>query len=311
MKTRIWVALLVIYLVWGATYLAIRLAVEHMPPFLMAGSRFLIAGSVLFIWRRLAGDETPKLKDWRIAGIIGLFFVLGGNGGVTWAEQMVPSGIAALVIATSPLWMVVIDLVLPGTKRPNLLAILGVLVGFIGIFLLIGPQQFMGVSSGLHPVGIFVLLLSALSWAVGTIYAREAARPSSAIMRTSMLMLVGGGVLFVLGSITGEWRLVYLTAIPAVSWAGFLYLILFGSIVGFITYNWLLRVAPTPLVSTYAYVNPVIAILLGTFLVNEPLTARIIIAAVIIVFAVVLITFALHPSAQPEDQTVYAPGGND
>jgi drug/metabolite transporter (DMT)-like permease len=305
MKTRIWLALLVVYIVWGATYLAIRLAVEHMPPFLMAGSRFLIAGSALFIWRRLVGDETPKLKEWRIAGIIGIFFVLGGNGGVTWAEQMVPSGIAALVIATSPLWMVVIDL------RPNLLAILGVLVGFIGIFILIGPQQFLGVSSGLHPVGIFVLLLSALSWAVGTIYAREAAVPSSAIMRISMLMLVGGGVLFVLGSITGEWRLVYLTAIPAVSWAGFLYLILFGSIVGFITYNWLLRVAPTPMVSTYAYVNPVIAILLGTFLVNEPMTARIIIAAVIIVFAVVLINFALHPRSQPEDQTVYAPGDND
>lgn len=294
-KARIWLALLTVYVVWGSTYLAIRFAVDTMPPFLMAGVRFLIAGLIMYSWRILAGDRPPVRIEWRSAAIIGFFLLLGGNGAVVWAEQRVPSGIAALMVGSAPLWMVTLDALRPGGRRPNKRTILGVLLGFTGIVVLIGPGQFTG-SGRIDSLGVAALLLAAFMWAVGSLYSRHAPLPGSPLLGTGMEMLAGGGMLLLLGTLTGEWRQLDLQAISTQSWLGLLYLIIFGALVAFAAYTWLLRVAPTPLVSTYAYVNPLVAILLGSLLADETLTLHIVISALVIVSSVALINTSGGPT---------------
>ena len=286
----IWAALIAIYIVWGSTYLAIRFAVESMPPFLAAGFRFLIAGAVLYAFRRLRGDPTPLRIEWRSAAIVGLFLLVGGNGGVMWAEQRVASGIASLMIASVPLWMALLDSLRPGGRRPNSWVVVGVLAGFAGILVLIGPAQLIGIEGEVDLLGALVLLLAAFFWAVGSLYNRGARLPDSPLLATGMEMLVGSLGLLILGSVTGEWGQLDIAAISTRSWLGFAFLVVFGSWVGFASYIWLLRVAPTMLVSTYAYVNPLVAILLGSLLAGEELTARVLLAAVFILGSVVLIT---------------------
>lgn len=277
-----------VYIVWGSTYLAIRFAVQTMPPFLMAGARFLIAGTVLFVFLRWRGVVAPSEREWRSAAIIGLLLLLGGNGGVVWAEQRVASGHAALLVGATPLWMVLIDMLRPGGQRPGRLAIMGVLVGFAGVILLIGP----GASSAdrIDPLGAAALILATVCWAVGSLYSRRAALPPSPLLGTSMEMLIGGLGLLTFGTLAGEWGRLNLEAISRESWWGWAYLVVFGSWVGFGSYTWLLRVAPTSLVSTYAYVNPIVAVLIGNWLANETLTPRTLIAAAIIVGSVALST---------------------
>ncbi|HUV27559.1 MAG TPA: EamA family transporter, partial [Anaerolineales bacterium] len=286
----IWAALIAIYIVWGSTYLAIRFAVETMPPFLAAGFRFLIAGAVLYAFRRLRGDPTPLRIEWRSAAIVGLFLLVGGNGGVMWAEQRVASGIASLMIASVPLWMALLDSLRPGGRRPNSWVVVGVLAGFAGILVLIGPAQLIGIEGEVDLLGALVLLLAAFFWAVGSLYNRGARLPDSPLLATGMEMLAGSLGLLILGTVTGEWGQLDLAAISTRSWLGFAFLVVFGSWVGFASYIWLLRVAPTMLVSTYAYVNPLVAILLGSLLAGEELTARVLLAAVFILGSVVLIT---------------------
>lgn len=288
----IWSALVAVYIVWGSTYLAIRFAVETMPPFLMAASRFLIAGAIMYAWRRLRGDPMPTRIEWRSATIVGLFLLLGGNGGVVWAEQFVVSGVAALLVGLVPLWMVLIDAVRPGGRPPNRWSMLGVAVGFMGIALLVGPTQLMGVEERVDPVGAAVLTLAAFLWAVGSIYNRGARLPDSPLLGTGMEMLAGGAGLLVLGTLTGEWSRLDLGGISRESLMGWVYLIVFGAWVGFAAYTWLLRVAPTALVSTYAYINPLVAILMGNLLASEPLTARLLLAAATIVGSVAIITMS-------------------
>jgi len=298
MKVKIWLAMLSVYIFWGSTYLAIRFAVETMPPFLMAATRFLIAGAILYLWRRAAGDPAPTRVEWRSAVVVGLLLLLGGNGGVVWAEQRVVSGIAALMVGSAPLWMVLVDALRPGGVRPNLQTMLGVLVGFGGIVLLIGPGNF-GNGGGLDRVGVIVLLIASFFWALGSLYSRQARLPASPLLGTGMEMLMGGAGLVVAGTLTGEWSRLDLGAITAPSLWGLAYLIVFGSLVGFASYTWLLRVAPTPLVSTYAYVNPLIAVLLGNLLAQEPLTARILVSTLIIVGSVALINTS-RKAASPQ-----------
>ncbi len=292
MKARSWAALVAVYIVWGSTYLAIRFTVETIPPFLSAGMRFLISGALLFIWRRLSGDPAPKKVEWRSAAIIGLLLLLGGNGMLVWAEQRIPSGIASLFIATVPLWMVIIDSLRPRGMRVHWIIWLGVLVGFAGIVLLANPWQTHSTSAALDPVGILVLIIAAISWSIGSLYSRHAALPDSPILGTGMEMLAGSLGLFILGSLVGEWNGFNLSAISLRSIGGLTYLILFGSCIGFVAYTWLLRNAPTTIVSTYAYVNPVVAILLGSFIANEPLEQLEIISAIVIISGVVIITTA-------------------
>jgi drug/metabolite transporter (DMT)-like permease len=258
----------------------------------------LIAGAILYTWRRLSGDPDPTRLQWRSAAIIGIFLLVGGNGGVVWAEQTGPSGIAALLVGSTPLWMVLIDEVLrrvapyrrPNQARPGWISSIGILVGFAGIALLISPTEFTGLGDHVDFVGGLVVLLAALLWSAGSLYSRTAVLPESSLMGSAMEMLVGGAGLMALGTISGEWARVNLGAISTDSWLGLGYLILFGSLLGYATYTWLLRSVPTTLVSTYAYVNPMVAILVGNLLAQEPLTPRLLLAAAIILGSVALIT---------------------
>ena len=292
MKFRIWSALIAIYIIWGSTYLAIRFAVDTIPPFLMAATRFLVPGTLLYIWRRMAGDPIPTRREWRAALIIGLFLLLGGNGGVTWAEQYVPSGLAALIVGSAPLWMVLLDAIRPGGKHPRSLTVIGVLLGFAGISLLIGPTLMAGNSGKLFPLGVAALLLAAFLWSIGSLYGRSAPLPASPLLSLGMQMLAGGAGLLLTGALSGDFYRLNLSLVSLRSLLSLSYLIIFGSLIGFGAYTWLLRNAPTPLVATYAYINPLIAILLGYFLAEESLNIRILSAALIIISSVALINTA-------------------
>ncbi len=299
MKLRIWAAMLTLYVVWGSTYLAIRFAVETMPPFLMAATRFLAAGGLLFVFMRLRGTPLPSWLEIKTSAIMGLFLLLGGNGLVVWAEQRVVSGVAALVIGSTPLWMVLIDALRPGGKRPNGQTLAGVGLGFVGMALLISPGSLGG--QGVDLVGAGALALGALLWATGSIYGREhhASLPKAPLMATSLEMLAGGAGLLLVGSLTGEWARLDLSRVSFSSAVGLGYLIVFGSLVGYSAYTWVLGVAATPLVATYAYVNPLVAVFLGYLLADEPLTLRVLLAAGIIISAVLLIHTAPNLRREP------------
>jgi drug/metabolite transporter (DMT)-like permease len=285
---RIVLAFLAIYLIWGSTYLAIRFAIETIPPFLMAATRFIVPGGLLFAALRLRGTPAPTLLHWRSAAIIGALLLFAGNGGVTWAEQMVPSGITALLISTVPLWIALQDWLWHGGKRPGVAIITGILLGFAGVLLLIGPAELLGGHS-VNPAGVVVLTLATISWSGGSLYSRTAPLPASPLMSVAMEMLCGGILLLVLGSFSGEWSRVQFDLFSFRSLGALAYLMTFGSLIGFSAYIWLLRVVPASRVATYAYVNPVIAVLLGWALAGEELTSRMLIAAVIIIAGVVVI----------------------
>jgi drug/metabolite transporter (DMT)-like permease len=292
MKVKVWAALLAIYIVWGSTYLAIRFAVGTIPPFLMAGTRFLVAGLILYVWRRLVGDPSPTPRQWRSALIVGLLLLLGGNGLVSWAEQHVASSIAALMIASVPLWMVLIDTLRPKGIKPDWKIVLGLLVGFGGIALLVTSTKSDGASEGMNPLGIGALILASLLWSIGSVYGSDADMPESSLLSTGMEMLGGAAGLFLVGTLTGEWRSLDLASITSNSLLGLAYLVTFGSLVGFVSYVWLLRNAPLSLVSTYAYVNPVVAIFVGAWIGNELINGRIIIAALVIIGSVGVINLS-------------------
>ena len=298
-RLKIWIALLTIYLVWGSTYLGIRYAVETIPPFLMAGTRFLLAGLILYTWRRLAGDPAPTRGQWLRASVVGLLMLLGGNGLLSLAEQHVASGIAALIIGSVPLWMTTIEALRPGGARPNILGILGLVVGFGGIALLVAPSLLSGNPLESQPLGILILLGASLFWSLGSIYSRTADLPDSTLLATAMEMLAGAAGLYLVGAFAGEWSRLSLADVTARSWISLLYLVVFGSMVGFTTYAWLLRAAPVSLVATYAYVNPLVAILLGSLLAQESMTAPELLAAAIIIGSVVLINASRRLKSQP------------
>lgn len=286
---RVVAAFAAVYLIWGSTYLAIRWAIDTIPPFLMAGTRFVIAGAALYFWVRLRGTPRPTAHYWVPTAVIGGFLLLGGNGGVVWAEQLVPSGLTALLIATVPLWMVLLDWARPGGTRPRGGVAIGLIAGFIGIALLVSPAEIAG-GEHIDPLGATVLVLASLSWAIGSLYSRKAKLPDSPFLATAMEMLAGGALLLLAGSVRGEWTSLEFSNVSARSILSFVYLIIFGSLVGFTAYIWLLRVSTPARVSTYAYVNPVVAVMLGAALAGEPLTLRTILSAAIILGGVLLIT---------------------
>lgn len=292
MKPKVWIALLALYIVWGSTYLAIRFTVETIPPFMHASLRFLISGAILYAWRRTAGDPAPTLGNWKSAAIVGTALLLGGNGLVAWAEQTVPSGIAALMVSTAPFWMVLFESMRTGGSKPTWQAILGLFIGFGGVFLLIGPAEIMGGERNFDTFGVILLLLAALFWSMGSIYARGADMPKSTLLSTGMQMLTGAVGLFLVSLVKGEFNDFSLGLVSSRSWLALLYLITFGSLVGFVSYGWLLHNAPVSLMSTYAYVNPVVAVLLGWLFAGEELNARIAVASAIIIGSVILINSA-------------------
>ncbi len=289
-RLAIGAAFLTIYLVWGSTYLAIRLAVETIPPFLMAGVRWLIAGVLMYAFARSRERIPLTRRNWLAAGVVGCLMLLGGNGLVNWAEQTVPSGLAALVIATVPLWMVLLDWLLFRGPRPTWTMAGGLLLGLAGICVLIGPQQFS--AAPLNPAGGIALLAACVFWALGSLYSRRAALPKSNWLATAMEMLTASVVLLGLSAGLGEWGRVQWGRISLQSVLAVVYLVAFGSIVSLTAYKWLLKVVSAARVSTYAYVNPVIAMFLGAAVADEPLGRRVLIAAVIILASVVVITRA-------------------
>jgi len=299
MKTKIWTALIALYIVWGSTYLAIRFAVETIPPFLHAGIRFFVSGVILLAWRRAAGDPWPTRIQWRSVFIIGTLLLLGGNGLVSWAEQSIPSGVAALVIGAVPMFMVVAEAFRPGGVKPNWQGILGLLIGFAGILILVGPSQISGSASQLNPLGVAALLAACTLWSIGSVYSKHADMPKSSLMATGSEMLLGSLSIFAVSLLSGElsgWDPASVTAKSA--W-GVVYLILIGSLVGFVSFGWLLQNAPISLVSTYAYVNPIVAVFLGILFANEALEPRIWLAAAIIVGSVIFIN-ATRPKVPQE-----------
>jgi drug/metabolite transporter (DMT)-like permease len=244
------------------------------------------------------GDAAPTRGQWLRGALVGLLMLLGGNGMLSLAEKSVASGIAALIIGASPLWMTTMEALRPGGARPNWLGILGLVIGFGGIALLVGPSLLRTGSSVSSPVGVLILLLASFFWSLGSIYSRHADLPASSLLSTAMEMLGGGVGLFLAASFTGEWSQFAFADVSVRSWLGFIFLTLFGSLVGFSAYAWLLRNAPVSLVSTYAYVNPLVAILLGSLLAAETLTIQIGLAAAVIVGSVVLINLSRQIKAR-------------
>ena len=305
MKSKIWIALIALYIVWGSTYLGIRIAIETIPPFFHAGVRFLISGLILVIWQRSAGHALPTRKQWISTAIIGSLLLLGGNGLVAWAEQFIPSGIAALIISSSPMFLVIGEAIRPNGVKPNWQGIVGILIGFAGIFILIGPSEISGSATKLNPLGIAALLAAELFWSTGSIYSKSVDLPKSSLMNTGAQMLMGSISLFIVSLVSGELHGWDVTAVSARSLYGLSYLILVGSLVGFVSYGWLLQNAPISLVSTYAYVNPIVAVFLGTWLASEPLEPRIWLAAGIIVGSVIFIN-STRPKVKYEAKEVLA-----
>ena len=303
MKSKIWLALIALYIVWGSTYLGIKVAIETIPPFFHAGVRFLISGLILVIWQRAAGQLMPTRKQWVSTAIIGSLLLLGGNGLVAWAEQFIPSGIAALIIASVPMFLVIGEAMRPNGIKPNWQGIVGLLIGFVGIFILVGPSEISGSTTKLNPFGVIALLSACLFWTIGSLYSKTADLPKSSLMNTGAQMLMGSISLFIISLISGELNGWDLTAVSTRSIYGLSYLIFVGSLIGFVSYGWLLQNAPISLVSTYAYVNPIVAVLLGNWIGNEPLEPRIWLATAIIIGSVIFIN-STRPKVRYEAKEV-------
>jgi drug/metabolite transporter (DMT)-like permease len=277
-----------VYFIWGSTYLGIRFAIETLPPYTMAGIRFLCAGAILYIWTAMRGVARPKALQWRSASIIGFLLLVSGIGIVTWAELTVPSGAAALIVATVPLWMVLLDAFSPGGTKPGPWVIAGLLLGLAGIAILIGPGKLGG--EPIDPIGALVIAIASFSWALGSIYSRSAPQSPSTLQNVGMQMLVGGTILLLGGFAIGE-RIDLAQVSSRSAWA-LVYLALVGGVVGYSAYFWLLKVSTPAKVATYAYVNPVIAVLLGWALGGESLSSRVFLSSATVVTAVVLITLS-------------------
>jgi drug/metabolite transporter (DMT)-like permease len=297
-RTRLIVAFATVYLLWGSTFLAIRIAVETIPPFFMAGMRHLTAGLVLCAWMLRRGAPRPSASEWKVASIVGVLLLLGGNGIVSWAELRVPSGITALLVATVPVWMVIVDWLRPGGARPHAGVFAGLVLGMTGLVILVGPGEFMG-HGVVDATGALALVLGSLSWAIGSIYSQRAERPRSPLLATGMQMVAGGAALIVAGAIVGEGKGFSLAQVTLHSGLGWAYLVVFGSLIGFTAYAYLLGATTAAKVATYAYVNPVVAVLLGWALAGEEVTPRTLIAAAVILGGVAIITVARSGRAKP------------
>jgi drug/metabolite transporter (DMT)-like permease len=300
-RFRVYAAFAAVYVIWGSTYLAIHFALETLPPFLMAAARFLAAGAILYGWARLRGIPTPGRAEWRSAIVVGGLLFLGGNGAVVWAQQYVPSGVAALLVATEPMLFVLLD-GMRRRERPRPTVMAGLVLGLLGVAVLIGPGKLLG-GGRVDPAAALVLIGGAFCWAVGSLLSRGARMPASPAMATALTLLGGGALLLVASLLRGELSGFDPAAVSARSLVALLYLVSFGSLVAFTAYLWILRVATTARAATYAYVNPVVAVLLGWAFAGESLTARMAVAAAVIVGSVALIIQAggeRSRSSQPE-----------
>lgn len=300
---QVWGALLALYFVWGSTFIAIRVAVETIPPFLMAGIRFAIAGLIVVAWTALRSGGMPRItrRQLRDSTVVGGLLLGGGMGLVAWGEQTVNSGTAAVLIALMPAWLAVFSRVLLGDRLPWIVGA-GIAIGFAGVAILVAPSD----AGGVDLPGAIALLLSPISWSLGSLYAaRRASLPENGFFGTGVQMLAGAGVLGVMGLATGELARLDVPGISSDSALGLAYLIFIGSLIGYRAYGFLLRNAPLPLVATYAYVNPVVAVVLGALLLSEAPGPRVLLGSVVIIVGVAMIVTARSrsgpsPAAEPD-----------
>jgi len=303
-RTKIFWAFIAIYVIWGSTYLGIQIAVRDIPPFLLAGSRLIVAGAVLTAWARMQGEVLPAPPTWGIAAVLGTLFFVMGNGLVVWAQQRVPSGQTALLASTSPVWTVVIESLIDRGKRPALRVVLGVGMGLAGLALLAATTP-PGRPEPVSLIGIAALVLASLAWAAGSVIAHRRHLPASPAMATGMKMLGGGAQLAVLSVGLGEWGggRVDPARVSLGAWLALGYLIVFGSIIGFTAFTYLLRVTSPQMVATSSYVNPLVAVFLGWSLAGEIVTPRMLVGAAVILCGVLLIRFPFGApgGVEPED----------
>lgn len=288
-RVKLLLAFAAIYFIWGSTYLAIEFSIETLPPYLMTGVRFFIAGGLLYLWARWRGAARPAFKHWRSATLIGGLMLFGGMGTVAFAQQWVDSALAALIIAMVPVWMVLIEWVRPGGTAPGLRVFLGIVVSFVGLILLIGPGDVFGTASNDNLIGGSMILLATFLWSIGSIFSRTVKLPDSSMLSTAMQMFSASILLMLMGVFQGEIAQINVEAISLKSVLAMLYLSVIGSVVAFTAYIWLLKVAPPARVATYAYVNPVIAVFLGWAFNNELITIPMMTGAALIVTAVAII----------------------
>jgi len=289
-KILIIVAFAALYIIWGSTYLGIRFAIETIPPFLMAGTRFFLAGLIMFGIARTQTTLRSTWKEWRNSLIVGACLLLGGNGGVTLSEKYIDSGLAAVIVATVPIYIALLGWLSGMLPRPKAVVWLGLAGGFLGVAILLAPALRFHTSEGTRPViGMSILLVSSFSWSAGSLYSSAAKSSTPPFVAAAQQMVCGGGLLLLAGAATGETRQFHPGAVSMLSLGGFIYLVLIGAIVGFTAYIWLLRHCDPAKVATYAYVNPIVAVLLGSAFAHEILTVRTLLAAALIIGSVALV----------------------
>lgn len=305
--TLVLMAFAAVYVVWGSTYLAIRIGIESFPPLILAGLRHITVGLFLYPPMRWKTGIRPTAANWRTAIVAGALLLFVGNGGVSWAEQTVPSGVTALLVATVSLWLVIVDWLRPGGVRPVPRVAMGLLMGFAGLALLVGPAH-LGGSERVNPLGAAVLVIASLAWACGSLYSKHGGMPSSPMLGVAMQSFAGGVILLIAGLLAGEFRGLHIGAISLRSWLALVYLIIFGSGIGFSAYIYILHKSTAARVATYAFVNPAVALFLGWLIAGETITMRTIVAAAVILTAVILVITAPHRAATPVTAPLPAPG---
>src|SRR5437016_2287577 len=291
-----------LYVIWGSTYLGILFAIQSIPPFLMAGARFLLAGLIMFAIARTQGPLRSTSAEWRTALVVGACLLLGGNGGVTLSEKFVESGLASLIVATVPIYITLLGWLGGMTPRPKPMVWLGLAGGFCGVGILLGPALRFSTPSGSHPaIGMSILLISSFIWSAGSLYSRVVKHAASPFLAAAQQMFCGGLLLMLVGLLVGERKHFHPANISTLSLGAFIYLVLIGAIVGYTAYFWLLRHCDPAKVATYAYVNPIVAVLLGALFAHETVTLRTLVAAALIIGSVALIITVqqLKPKTMP------------
>jgi drug/metabolite transporter (DMT)-like permease len=284
----LWLAFAAVYVLWGSTYLALHFVLESIPPFLMAAFRFITAGSIMFVFARLNKHAFPSREEIKNSAIIGFFLLVLGNGGVVWAQQYIGSGVTALIITIEPVWVVLLLWMKNAENKPTSTVWFGIVLGVSGMLILIGPSGFTDVEQ-LNPLGVIALLISSISWAIGSVYALKIKLPASSSMSTGFQMMAAGISMLMISTARAEWTGFDISTVTTSSILGFLYLVIFGSLIGFTSYAYIVKKANPTSVSTYAYVNPVIAVFLGWWIGNERVSRQTLLATLLLVSAVVII----------------------